>query len=210
MVPSRHKLRRTTEIEVQANWKIFAEGFLEGYHIRPLHRDTFYPVQFDNLNVVESFGRNSRIVFPYRRINRLREVPAAERIADGFLTYVYHLFPNVMVATFPTNIAIVILEPLAIDRTLVITYTVTDRPADQSEAEAEVKRGEDFVNLGAIEDREVASAIQQGLRSGANKFFEFGRFEMALGHFHRSLDAALAKTGFADSTERSPNESRSR
>jgi phenylpropionate dioxygenase-like ring-hydroxylating dioxygenase large terminal subunit len=198
IVPSSHKLRRTTEIEVPANWKIFAEGFLEGYHIRPLHRDTFYPVQFDNLNVVESFGRNSRIVFPYRRINKLREVPAAERTAEGFLTYVYHLFPNVMVATFPTNIAIVILEPLAIDRTLVITYTVTDKPFDQSEAEAEVKRGEDFVNLGAIEDREVACAIQRGLKSGANKFFEFGRFEMAAGHFHRSLDAALAEIGFVE------------
>jgi len=34
------KLRRTTEIEVQVNCKIFAEGLLEGYHIRPLHRDT--------------------------------------------------------------------------------------------------------------------------------------------------------------------------
>jgi phenylpropionate dioxygenase-like ring-hydroxylating dioxygenase large terminal subunit len=197
LMSSRHKLRRTSEIEVQANWKIFAEGFLEGYHIRPLHRDTFYPVQFDNLNVVESFGRNSRIVFPYRRINKLREVPTAERTADGFLTYVYHLFPNVMIATFPTNIAIVILEPLAIDRTLVITYTVTDRPTDQSEAQAEVKRGEDFVNLGAVEDREVACAIQRGLKSGANQFFEFGLFEKALGHFHRSLDAALAETGFA-------------
>ena len=44
----------------------------------------------------------------------------------------------------------------------------------------------------------------RGLRSGANKFFEFGRFEMALGHFHRSLDVALAKIGFADSIEGSP------
>jgi phenylpropionate dioxygenase-like ring-hydroxylating dioxygenase large terminal subunit len=204
VVPARHKLHRTTEIEVAANWKIFAEGFLEGYHIRPLHRDTFYPVQFDNLNVVESFGRNSRIVFPYRRINKLREVPAAERTTDGFLTYVYHLFPNVMVATFPTNIAVVILEPLEIDRTLVITYTLTDRPTDQSEAQAELKRGEDFVNLGAVEDREVVCAIQRGLKSGANQFFEFGRFENALGHFHRSLDAALAENGFHQSEKRFP------
>jgi phenylpropionate dioxygenase-like ring-hydroxylating dioxygenase large terminal subunit len=193
MIPASHKIRRTTEIEVSANWKIFAEGFLEGYHIRPLHRDTFYPVQFDNLNVVESFGRNSRIVFPYRRINKLREVPDAERSADGFLTYVYHLFPNVMIATFPTNITIVILEPLAIDRTMVVTYTMTDRPAELSEAEAEVKRGEDFVNLGAVEDREVACGIQRGLGSGANQFFEFGRFEKALAHFHRTLDAAIAE-----------------
>jgi hypothetical protein len=144
--------------------------------------------------VVESFGVNNRIVFPYRRINKLREIPPAERNSEGFLTYVYHLFPNVMVATFPTNITIVILEPLAIDRTLAITYTVTDRPAEVREAEAEVKRGEDFVTQGAVEDREVACAIQRGLKRGANKFFEFGHFEKALAHFHRSLDAALAAT----------------
>src|SRR5262249_59981563 len=93
-----------------------------------LHRDTFYPVQFDNLNMLESFGRNNRIVFPYRSTNKLREVSAAERNADGFLTYVYHLFPNVMVATFPTSIVIVILEPLAIDRTLVVTPSPTGQP----------------------------------------------------------------------------------
>jgi len=198
VVPPSYKLRRTSEIEVAANWKIFAEGFLEGYHIRPLHRDTFYPVQFDNLNVVERFGRNNRIVFPYRRVNKLRELPASERNSVGFITYVYHFFPNVMVATFPTNIAVIALEPLAIDRTRVITYTVTDRPADQSDAQAEVKRGEDFVNVGAAEDREVAIAIQRGLRSGGNTHFEFGRFEKALVHFHRTLDAELAEIGYAD------------
>jgi len=198
ILPARYTIRRTTELEMPTNWKIFAEGFLEGYHIRPLHRETFYPVQFDNLNVVETFGEefalNNRIVFPYRRVNKLREVPPSERNSEGFLTYVYHLFPNVMVATFPTNITIVIIEPLAIDRTLAITYTVTDRPHDQVEAETQVKRGEDFVNQGATEDREVACAIQKGLKSGANKFFEFGHFEKALTNFHRTLDAALAAT----------------
>ena len=136
---------------------------------------------------------------PYRRINKLREVPPAERTAAGFVTYVYHLFPNVMVTTFPTNIVVIVLEPLAIDRTLAISYTVTDRPTDRHEAEVEVKRGEDFVKLGAVEDREVAAGIQRGLESGANEFLEFGRFEQALIHFHRSLDSALAKTGFVDS-----------
>ena len=63
-----------------ANWKIVVEGFLEGYHIRSTHRETFYPVQFDNLNVVETFGRNSRIAFPYRRINKLRDVPPARAV----------------------------------------------------------------------------------------------------------------------------------
>jgi phenylpropionate dioxygenase-like ring-hydroxylating dioxygenase large terminal subunit len=35
LVPSRFRLVGSLEQEVEVNWKIFAEGFLEGYHIRP-------------------------------------------------------------------------------------------------------------------------------------------------------------------------------
>jgi len=125
LVPADLRLFGTFERDVPANWKIVVEGFLEGYHILSTHRDTFYPVQFDNLNVVEHFGRNSRLTFPYRRINKLRAVPPEERSVNGMLTYVYHLFPNAMVATFPAFLVVVVLEPLAIDRTSIITYTLT-------------------------------------------------------------------------------------
>jgi len=185
------RLLGTNEREVPANWKILVEGFLEGYHIRWTHPQTFYPVQFDNLNVVESFGRNSRIAFPYKAIHRLRALPPAERTADGKLTYVYHLFPNVMVATFPQFVFLVVLEPVALDRTRFITSVLTDRPEHDGEAEAASKRGADLVGAGGAEDNEVACAIQRSLASGANEFFEFGRFEGAIAHFHRTLDAAL-------------------
>ena len=52
------------------NWKVLVEQFLEGYHIRSTHKDTFYPIQYDDLNVVEAFGPNSRITFPYKNIER--------------------------------------------------------------------------------------------------------------------------------------------
>jgi phenylpropionate dioxygenase-like ring-hydroxylating dioxygenase large terminal subunit len=181
-----------TERELPANWKVLAEGFLEGYHIRWTHPRTFYPVQYDNVNVVERFGRNSRIAFPYQAIERLRALPPAERKAEGKLTYVYHLFPNAMVATFPQSVFLVVLEPLAPDRTLGLTAVLTDRPADDPAVEAFAKRGAELVGAGANEDNEAAFAIQRSLASGANEFFEFGRFEGAITHFHRSLDAALA------------------
>jgi phenylpropionate dioxygenase-like ring-hydroxylating dioxygenase large terminal subunit len=180
------------EREVPTNWKIFVEGFLEGYHILSTHPQTFYPLQFDNVNVVETFGRNSRLAFPYRAINKLRAVPPAERTVDGKLTYVYHLFPNAMVATFPANIFLVVVEPLAVDRSLLITYVMAREGATRpSDAPATPGRGLDLVNDGGAEDRAVACAIQRGLASGANDFLEFGRFEGAIGHFHRNLHAAL-------------------
>jgi phenylpropionate dioxygenase-like ring-hydroxylating dioxygenase large terminal subunit len=191
LIPPNLEVIRTTALEIPANWKILVEGFLEGYHIRPTHAETFYPVQFDNLNVVETFGRNSRVAFPYRNINKLREVPPAERSAAGKLTFVYHLFPNAMVATFPTSIVLVVLEPLAVDRTTLVTYALARPGNREGDGRAAVQVAGEFLDAGAAEDREVACAIQRGLASQANEFFEFGRFEGAIGHFHRTLHAAL-------------------
>ncbi len=70
----------------QMNWKILVEQFLEGYHIRSTHKDTFYPIQYDDLNVVEAFGPNSRITFPYRNIERLRDRPEATWSTDHRVT----------------------------------------------------------------------------------------------------------------------------
>ena len=187
------RLLVAAEREVPTNWKVFVEGFLEGYHILSTHPQTFFPLQFDNVNVIETYGRNSRIAFPYRAINKLRSLPPAEWNVDGKLTYVYHLFPNAMVATFPANRFLVVVEPLSIDRSLLITYVMAKEgamPSGQASADGP-RRGLDLVNDGGNEDRAVACGVQRGLASGANEFLEFGRFEGAIGHFHRNLHALL-------------------
>jgi phenylpropionate dioxygenase-like ring-hydroxylating dioxygenase large terminal subunit len=191
LLPPGFRLLSSSSQEVAANWKVFAEGFLEGYHIRATHGDTFYPVQFDNLNVIEHAGRCSRVTFPYRAVNKLRNVPAGEYDVDGKLTYVYHLFPNVMLATFPGRRVLVVLEPLDLGRTLQISYTLTDRDPVAPTKGHTVREGLDFVDAGASEDREVVASAQRGLASGANEFIEFGLFEGAIVHFHRNLHELL-------------------
>ena len=190
VLPPDFRVISTTQQRTAANWKVVAEGFLEGYHIFSTHRETFYPVQFDNLNVVETFGRNSRITFPYRNIQKLRSVAPEERRVGGTVTFVYHLFPNVIIATFPYRIVMAVLEPVAIDATTTVTYTLaaagnleTNKPA--------VDRDSKFVNAGAREDRAVVESIQRGIASGANEVFEFGRFEGAIAHFHRNLHGLI-------------------
>ena len=91
------RLFNTVEREFDVNWKIFLESFIEGYHIKSTHPESFLPYGFDNLNVIDRFGRNSRVTYPFRRIARLEQVPPAERWVEGLLTYVYHLFPNVLI-----------------------------------------------------------------------------------------------------------------
>jgi hypothetical protein len=64
------------------------------------------------------------------------------------------------------------------------------RPSEAA-PEGAPRRGLELVNDGGAEDRAVACGVQRGLASGANEYLEFGRFEGAIGHFHRNLHALL-------------------
>jgi phenylpropionate dioxygenase-like ring-hydroxylating dioxygenase large terminal subunit len=175
--------------EIQANWKIVTEGVLEGYHIRSTHAETFYPRQYDNLNLVEFFGRNSRVSYPFRNLEKLRDAPAEARRTAGVLTHLYHFFPNTAVATFPTHRVLTIFEPLALGRTSTVSYTLTNRPPGEAE---KVASRRDFVTEGLEEDQAVQCAVQRGLAARANEVFTFGLFEGAIRHFHMNLAKALA------------------
>ena len=178
--------------EARVNWKVYLEGFIEGYHIRATHPESFYPYGYDNLTLVERCGRNSRVTYPFRRIEKLAALPPHERRVEGRLTYVYHLFPNAMVTVLSRHTNLVVLEPLAVDRTRLVTYMLSNRgePTDTGEG---ARRDASFVSqTGAREDLEVVLSIQRSLASGANEHFTFGHFESAIAHFHRNLEAALA------------------
>jgi phenylpropionate dioxygenase-like ring-hydroxylating dioxygenase large terminal subunit len=182
-------LRGHHELTLQANWKVLVEGFLEGYHIKSTHRRTFFPFGYDNVNVIETLGRHSRVTFPFRRIEALRELPRPQRHLDGMVTVVYHLFPNVIVAQLSHHTTLVVLEPEAPDRTTMVTYQL----ANPSTSEA-ADRDAEFVEQGVAEDREMALSVQRGLATGANEVLEFGRFEGAIAHFHRQLAELLPAT----------------
>ena len=178
------------------NWKVLVEQFLEGYHIRTTHKDTFYPIQYDDLNVVERFGPNTRITFPYKNIERLRDRPESTWKVAHRVTYVYHLFPNVMVATFPNQTLVITIDPIDIDHTTVTIYAMVT-PEVLQRASTDPATSQDARNLlndGGIEDNEMSEGVQHGLHAGANTFVEFGTHESAIGHFHATLDDRLAST----------------
>ena len=179
------------------NWKVLVEQFLEGYHIRSTHRETFYPLQYDDLTVVETFGPNSRITFPYRNVERLRNRPESMWTTKRRVTFVYQLFPNVMLATFPDQVIVIVIDPIDVDRSRVTTYLLATPEAAEAALiavgrQSDAERGPSLLTRGALEDNEMSAGVQRGLRAGANAFVEFGRHESAIGHFHGVLNQRLA------------------
>ncbi|WP_205875757.1 aromatic ring-hydroxylating oxygenase subunit alpha [Mycobacterium camsae] len=179
------------------NWKVLVEQFLEGYHIRSTHKETFFPLQYDDLNVVERFGPNSRLTFPYRNIERLRDRPEDTWTTDARVTYLYQLFPNVMLATFPDLLLMIVIDPVDIGHSMVTVYSMV-RPEVAGRAGSDARQRDPvaagaLIARGTAEDNEMSEGVQRGLNSGANAFVEFGRHESAAGHFHAVLDDRLAR-----------------
>ncbi len=172
-----------------ANWKLLYETLMEGYHIKSLHRESFYPFGYDNLNVVETFGPHSRVVYPFQRIEQLRGVPPSDRNLSGLVTSVYMLFPNASISVLSKHTNLVILEPVSPTESQWVIYSLINTSPDGKPFDLEdAKRDAAFVNdSGQEEDRAAAAAIQRTLASGANSHLTFGHFEKAIVHFHQRL-----------------------
>jgi len=189
-----------SEIEDQANWKILHETLLEGYHIKTLHKDTFFPYGLDNINVVENYGQNSRVIFPFRRIEKLRDVDPGSRVIDGTITSVYSLFPNASISVLSKHSNLVILEPISPSRSRWVIYTLINKSNKKGKLSKEdAMRDAKFVgNTGQDEDREAARAIQETLNTKANDHLIFGYFEKAIVNFHSHLTKYLDNQESAD------------
>ena len=179
----------------EANWKLLTETLLEGYHIKSLHRESFYPFGLDNVNVVESFGQNSRVIYPFKRIEKLRSLPRDEREIEGFATLVYHLFPNVSVSVLSKHTSVTVIEPLSPSRTQMFSYYVKHAGQNDKEiSDEDAMRDVDFVNQsGQEEDRAAARDIQETVTTSANSHLTFGYYEKAIVSFHQQLQNELGE-----------------
>ena len=177
----------------EVNWKLQAEGTLEGYHIKHTHPESFYPYGFDNLNVIETQGPNVRICFPFRRIEKLRGVPEEERVLGRSVTLVNHIFPTTSVSRLSDHFTISFAEPESPFRTRYHNYRMTlpaldgTAPSIDDAVKRATKDAAFLADTGLKEDAEVIQAIQSAIGSGANEHYTFGRFESAIVHLHKNL-----------------------
>ncbi|WP_299073483.1 aromatic ring-hydroxylating dioxygenase subunit alpha [uncultured Paraglaciecola sp.] len=191
LVPQGYRLYDQSQAELSANWKTILESFLEGYHIKATHPKSFFPVQYDNMNVIEHFGPHNRVCYPYRSVEKLRERPQPQWLAENRLTYVYQLFPNVIVSTHPGFRVITSIEPVAANKTIQSNYVVTNVDTRCEQKKQQLDAALALANSSIDEDRAMIFGAQAGLAAKANQYLEFGLFESAIVHFHSTLKKML-------------------
>jgi choline monooxygenase len=171
----RMKFRERREYPVEANWKVYVDNYLEGYHIPMIHPALYRELDYDGYRV-EAYRCHAAQIAPFRH---------SEGKADAAVLY-YWIYPNVMLNFYPGSLQANAVVPLDHERTLTIFewFALPDEEVDAAVA---------FSHQVQLEDVAISNSVQKGLRS---KSYDRGRLcarrENGVHFFHRLLHESLA------------------
>ena len=177
------------------NWKILVDTFHEGYHIGFLHRDSLRAILHGNVADFEAFGRNHRLTFPRKKLERLKNEPEDSWDLMWNTTLIYLLFPNTVLMLQGDHVELSRIFPCEgrVDRAVMeLALYIPRAPITQEERTHWDKNMQLVLDVVTGEDFPAGRSIQIGLTSGAQTHTVFGRNEPAMIHYHQSMQAALS------------------
>lgn len=173
----------------KTNWKLIIEAFLDGYHIRRLHRKTVGPLFLDGVALTEPTGLNSRAVVARESFGEALNLGREQWDLRRHASCAYFLFPNTEVIVHPDYISYLSLFPTAVDETVVVHGCLIEEAPTDDKALAHWNRAFDIIEKGVFqaEDLFVCEQAQIGMNSGANERLLLGSFERPIIDFHKAL-----------------------
>lgn len=178
---------RSRDYLVQANWALYCENYLEGFHIPFVHSGLSDALDYGSYRT-DLFNFSSVQVGIARGGGDALDPPlGSPDHGQPIAGYYFWLFPNTIFNIYPWGISVNIVKPLAVDRTRVsfLAY-VCDPNKLHCGAGTELDRVE-------REDEAIVEAVQKGVRS---RLYDRGRYsptrETGTHHFHRLLAEFLA------------------
>jgi choline monooxygenase len=167
---------------VNANWALYCENYLEGFHIPFVHA---------SLNQILDYGTYAYEIYPYSNLQigyarageeTFRIPQTSPDFGKHIAAYYYWIFPNLMLNFYPWGLSINIVKPLNVNQTKVSFLTYI---SDQEKFEQGVAAMTDRVER---EDEAIVENVQRGVRS---RLYENGRYsptkEKGTHHFHRLI-----------------------
>ncbi len=171
---------------VRANWALYVDNFLEGFHIPFIHQ---------SLNEVLDYENYTSELFDWCNLQLAVASPGDEAFdlpsgspdfGQQIGAYYWWIFPNTMLNFYPWGLSVNVIKPLAHDLTKVsaIRYVWKSERLGRG-AGGDLDRVE-------REDDVVVELVQKGVRS---RFYDKGRYsprrEQNTHHFHQLVAAAM-------------------
>ena len=173
-----YAFRRRTSYDIDCDWKVYVDNYLEGYHVPHIHPE---------LNRMLDYRSYVTEVARWHSLQWSPLESAGDLYGDGEALY-YWLWPNTMLNILPGRLQTNRVLPLGAGRCRVefdFCYPAAADAADRVERDAA------FSDIVQKEDVEICEQVQRGLASGS---YVAGRLnprrESGVHHFHELLRAA--------------------
>lgn len=176
--------------EIECNWKVYVDNFLEGYHIPIVHPELAKLLDYKNYRV-ETHPWYSLQHSPLKAKDNIYGSGKGEALY-------YFVFPNIMLNILPGRLQTNIIRPLSVDRTEVLfSYYYADTESEG--AKRVIANDIAYSDEIQQEDIEICEKVQKGLESRA---YDKGRFsvEREEGVYHfQSLIKKVIRNAISDS-----------
>ncbi|MGE0773365.1 MAG: aromatic ring-hydroxylating dioxygenase subunit alpha [Cyclobacteriaceae bacterium] len=173
---------------VEANWALYCENYLEGFHIPFVHAGLNSVIDYGNYKI--ELHRYSSLQLGIAKDGEMVfELPkTSPDFGQPVGGYYFFVFPNLMFNFYPWGLSINVVNPLTPTRCKVsfLSYVWNESKLRQG-AGADLHKVE-------LEDEDIVQNVQRGIRS---RFYKHGRYsvtrEQGTHHFHRLLAEFMSK-----------------
>ena len=168
--------------EIRANWALYVDNYLEGFHIPFVHNDLNSALDYDDYRT-EIFDGGVLQIGIASDGEAIFEIP--EESPDFGLkvaAYYYWIYPGLMLNFYPWGLSVNLVLPLSVDRTMIEYHGfVWDNKFLGKGAGGDLDKVEE-------EDQFVVESTHRGVSSVS---YERGRYspskEIGVHHFHQML-----------------------
>jgi phenylpropionate dioxygenase-like ring-hydroxylating dioxygenase large terminal subunit len=180
------------------NWKATADGYVDGYHLGFLHRNSIGAKSITNRNTYDLYGPHLRLGFANKPILTMRERQVDEWPLRDAMSLVHFVFPNVSISGLPGSGLMVsrIYPGDTPEQSTVEQFQYFREPmlTDQQIEEADAKRD---LYYAVTRDEDFATVLQVTNALGAlppDDVVRYGRNEQGNQNLHRWVDALVSGT----------------
>ncbi|MFT3683244.1 MAG: aromatic ring-hydroxylating dioxygenase subunit alpha [Ferruginibacter sp.] len=176
--------------DVDANWVLYCENYLEGFHIPFVHASLNAALSFSDYTT-ELYPRGSLQIGVGKEEEDCFDLPeSSEDHGSNIAAYYFWVYPNMMFNFYPWGLSINVVNPVSINKTRVefIVYMWQEEHYDKG-AGSNLDKVE-------MEDEEIVESVQRGIVS---RFYKHGRYsvtrESGTHHFHRLIAESMKQNG---------------
>jgi phenylpropionate dioxygenase-like ring-hydroxylating dioxygenase large terminal subunit len=192
---SDHVAYKRATLDRACNWKLVVDAFLEGYHVKSLHRTSIARFFRDDGVVVDFVGPHARSIGARRDFETdLHSKPRDAWNIREVATVYYFLFPSSILVCHPDWISHITVQPLTADRCRCVHTMLIAKPPESDTERAHFDRSWDLIHgqVFAQEDLSITESVQRGLSAFPAQQCPLGALEYPIAHFHHCLDDRLS------------------